>query len=70
LACWYELPKPQRDHFSFLMRNAANMILTGKTAYPIERTRLTTGMLAFAIESKATGHKRVETPMLNIAYRV
>src|SRR5262249_40381101 len=54
LACWYELPRPQRDHFSFLTRNAANMILTGKPPYPVERTLLTTGMLALAIQSKAT----------------
>ena len=59
---------PQRDHFSFLVQHAANMILTGKTDYPIERTLLTTGMLAFLMDSKAAGHKRIETPELTIAY--
>jgi hypothetical protein len=70
LACWYELPKPQRDHFSFLVQNVAQMMVTGQPTYPVERTLLTTGVLAFGIESKATGHRRVETPGLNIEYRV
>ncbi|HEY7423151.1 MAG TPA: twin-arginine translocation signal domain-containing protein [Gemmataceae bacterium] len=69
LACWYELPKPQRDHFSFLVQHAARMMTTGKTSYPIERTLLTTGMLAFLIDSKSNGHKRIETPELAVSYR-
>jgi hypothetical protein len=69
LACWYELPKPQRDHFSFLVQHVARMMLTGKASYPVERTLLTTGMLDFLIRSKADGHKRVETPELAVAYR-
>jgi hypothetical protein len=68
LACWYELPKPQRDHFSFLVQHVATMMTTGKPAYPVERTLLTTGLLAFLVDSKASGHKRVETPQLDIRY--
>jgi hypothetical protein len=68
LACWYELPKPQRDHFSFLVQQVARMMLTGKPSYPVERTLLTTGMLAFLIDSKADGHKRIETPELDVSY--
>jgi hypothetical protein len=70
LACWYELPKPQRDHFSFLVQNAAQMIITGKPNYPVERTLLTTGMLDFALESRAKGHQRIETPQLSVTYKV
>jgi hypothetical protein len=69
-ACWYELPKPQRDHFSFLVQHVAQMMVTGKPSYPVERTLLTTGMLAFLMDSKAQGHKRIETPELTVAYRV
>jgi hypothetical protein len=69
-ACWYELPKPQRDHFSFLVQQVARMFLTGKASYPVERTLLTTGMLAFLVESKSKGHKRIETPDLDVSYRV
>jgi hypothetical protein len=69
LACWYDLPKPQRDHFSFLTGHAGRMIVTGKEQYPVERTLLTGGLLSALIESKAHGGKRVETPELNISYR-
>ena len=67
-SCWYELPKPQRDHFSFLTAHVAAMMVTGRPSYPVERTLLTTGVLAAAVESKASGHRRVETPHLEIRY--
>jgi hypothetical protein len=70
LSCWYNLPKPQRDHFSFLVHHVAQMMVTGKATYPIERTLLTTGMLDFLMQSKAEGHKRIETPQLNVTYKV
>ena len=69
LACWYELPKPQRDHFSFLVHHVARMMVTGRASYPVERTLLTTGMLAFLIDSKADGHRRLETPQLGVKYQ-
>jgi hypothetical protein len=69
-ACWYDLPKPQRDHFSFLVQEAARMMVSGKASYPVERTLLTTGMLAFLMDSKANGHKHIETPQLKVAYKV
>jgi hypothetical protein len=68
VACWFELPKPQRDHFSFLVGHVARMMVTGKASYPVERTLLTTAMLSFLVESKASGHKRIEMP--RIEYRV
>src|SRR5262249_31371702 len=40
LACWYDLPKPQRDHFSFQVQAVAQMMVTGKPVYPVERTLL------------------------------
>lgn len=69
-ACWYELPKPQRDHFSFLVRNVASMFATGKPTVPVERTLLTTGMLAALMESKSAGGTRVETPYLDVKYNL
>jgi hypothetical protein len=50
-ACWYELPKPQRDHFSFLVQHVARMMVGGKPSYPVDRTLLTTGMLAATEDS-------------------
>jgi hypothetical protein len=69
-SCWYDLPKPQRDHFSFLTGHVARMITTGKASYPVERTLLTGGMLDSLIKSKFDGHKRIETPELDVRYRV
>lgn len=70
LSCWYELPKPQRDHFSFLVQHVARMMTTGKASYPVERTLLTTGMLAALMDSKADKGRRIETPHLDVKYRV
>ena len=70
LSCWYDLPKPQRDHFSFLVGHIGDMMVTGKAAYPVERTLLTTGMLAFLMDSKAAGGKRIQTPELAVSYRL
>jgi hypothetical protein len=67
-ACWYYLPKPQRDHFSFLVQHVARMMVSGKPSYPVERTLLTTGMLAALMDSRAAEHKRIETPHLKIKY--
>jgi hypothetical protein len=68
LACWYDLPKPQRDHFSFLVQHAARLLVEGKADYPVERTLLTGGMLDLLIQSKSGNHQRLETPELNISY--
>jgi len=44
------------------------MFQTGNRPYPVERTLLTTGTLAALMESAYQGHKRLETPHLNIRY--
>jgi hypothetical protein len=46
------------------------MMVSGKPAYPVERTLLTTGMLDLLVSSRAEGHKRIETPQLSIKYQV
>ena len=45
-----------------LVHGIAQMFQTGKPAYPVERTLLTTGALAALMESAYQGHKRLETP--------
>lgn len=62
-------PLENSNNFSPLVHAIAQMYLTGKRAYPVERTLLTTGALSFLMESAYQGHKRLETPMLNVAYR-
>jgi hypothetical protein len=56
-------------HFSYLSLNVEEMFVTGRPAYPVERTLLTTGALEAALTSRHLGHVRVETPWLDVAYR-
>jgi hypothetical protein len=63
------VPTENSNNFSPLVHAIAQMYLTGKRAYPVERTLLTTGALAFLMESAHQGHKRIETPMLRVEYR-
>ena len=43
--------------------------LTGKAVYPVERTLLTSGVLAAAVQSLGTGQRRLETPHLAVRYQ-
>jgi hypothetical protein len=62
-------PIENSNNFSPLVHAIAHMYLTGERYYPVERTLLTTGALSFLMESAHRGYKRIETPMLRIAYR-
>jgi hypothetical protein len=62
------MPVENSNNFSPLVHAVAHMFLTGKRLYPVERTLLTTGADAFLMESAFQGHKRLETPELQIAY--
>src|SRR5262249_4454099 len=68
LSCWYELPRPQRDHFSFQAQAVAQMMVTGKPTNPVERTLLTTGLVDALWESRLKGQQRLETPELAVKY--
>ncbi len=63
------VPTENSNNFSSLTHAIAHMFITGKHLYPVERTLLTTGVDSFLMESAAQGHKRIETPMLNVAYK-
>jgi hypothetical protein len=55
--------------FSPLVNNMEKMFLTGKPTYPIERTLLTTGLVAAGMESLYRHEERYETPHLAITYQ-
>ena len=52
------------NFFNPLSHHIESMFLTGKATYPVERTLMTTGVLAMAVESLHRGQVRIETPDL------
>jgi hypothetical protein len=66
---FYLPPNPNVVYSAALMSKAEEMFLTGKAPYRIERTLLTTGLVAAGMESLASGQKRLETPHLAVRYQ-
>jgi len=56
------------NFFSPQVYHIEQMILNGEASYPVERTLLTTGLVAAAVESLHQEQVRVETPHLGIRY--
>jgi hypothetical protein len=56
------------NHWSFMVRNFENMVLTRREPNPIERTLLANGILLAGLESRRLGGKWIETPELAISY--
>lgn len=65
---FYLPPTPNVTYSASLMSKAEETFLTGKAPCPIERTLLTSGILATACQSLTTGEQRIETPHLAIRY--
>ena len=57
------------NFFSPLVNNIEKMFLTGEATYPVERTLLTTGLVAAGVDSLAAEGAEQETPHLDIAYQ-
>lgn len=57
------------NFFSPLVNNIEQMFLTGEAPYPIERTLLTTGLVAAGVESISDDGAKQDTPHLDIAYQ-
>ena len=70
LATWFKLQNgPPYGHFAFLVHAIEETIHSGRAAYPVERTLLTTGILDRVMHSLADGGKRFETPELAVSYQ-
>ncbi len=66
---FYLPPNPNVVYSAALMSKAEETFLTGKAPYPVERTLLTTGLVAAGMQSLADGQKRIETPHLAVRYQ-
>jgi len=66
---FYLPPNPNVVYSAALMSKAEQMFLTGVAPYPIERTLLTTGLVAAGAQSLAQGQRRLETPHLAVQYQ-
>lgn len=70
LATWFKLQEgAPYGHFAYLVRAIEETIHSGRAAYPIERTLLTTGILDRVMHSLAQGGQRLETPELVVTYK-
>ena len=56
------------NFFSPQVNNVEQMFLSGTATYPVERTLLTTGLVAAGVDSLNGGQSRVQTPHLNVIY--
>jgi hypothetical protein len=66
---FYLPPNPNVGYSAILMSKVESMFLTGKPPFPVERTLLTTGLVAAGMQSLAAGQKRLDTPHLTVRYQ-
>lgn len=62
-------PNPNVVYSAALMSKVEEMFLGGQAPYPVERTLLTSGLVAAGLQSLAAGQKRLETPHLAVRYQ-
>ncbi len=74
VSCQMYLPMPTHgsttaDFFNPLARHIEDVVLTGKTPYPIERTLLTSGLVIAAVDSLFQKQVAIDTPHLAVKYK-
>jgi hypothetical protein len=69
VSTWFQLENgAPYGHFGHQLRAVEHMIHTGRPAYPVERTLLTTGILDAGLHSLAEGQRLRQTPELDVRY--
>jgi hypothetical protein len=56
------------NHWSFMVRQFEDLVLTKRTPAPPERTLLANGIMLFGLESRVQGQRWLDTPELDIHY--
>lgn len=69
-ASYFLDPVPRLKHFSATVRALEEMYISGRpTSHTGERTHLTTGILAYGVDSHFRGGVKLDTPDLDFSYR-
>jgi hypothetical protein len=56
------------NHWSFMVRNFEDLVLTRREPNPIERTLVANGIMLAGLESRRQGGKWIDTPELSVSY--
>ena len=62
-------PTPPVTYSASLVAKIVETILTGKAAFPAERTLIVNGIQESCLVSRSQGNVRLETPHLSVTYR-
>ena len=69
VSCQFFLtPTPNVDYSASLVHKICEMLETGRSPIPVERTQIVSGMLEACLDSKMKGHRKLATDHLRVAY--